>query len=303
MMPAIQKMPRDASSAKVHLHGTALTNAMTVDVEDYFQVSLFERHVDRAEWDNIPCRIVENTEKILGIFSRHGVSATFFMLGWVAERFPMLTRRIVEEGHELASHGYSHVRVFHQGRKEFREDVLRTKRILEDLGGTEVKGYRAASYSISKETPWAYEVLQEAGYRYSSSIYPIRHDLYGMPQAPRFAFHPDGKDGVLEFPVTTAMIGGQRMPCGGGGYFRFYPYVLSKWAMKQVNKCEGHPCIFYFHPWELDPGQPRQAGLPFKTRFRHYLNLSRMETRLDRLLKDFSWDRMDQVFSGYLATS
>lgn len=275
-----------------------LANAMSVDVEDYFQVSAFERHVSRADWDRLPCRVERNTETVLELFDRCGVRATFFTLGWVAERYPSLIRRIVDAGHELASHGMSHVRVTQQTPEEFREDTTRSKRMLEDLGGVEVTGYRAASYSIGAKNLWALEVLQEVGYRYSSSIYPIRHDLYGMPAAPRFPFYPNGEDGLLEIPITTLKLGHRKLPMGGGGYFRLWPYGLTRWGMRQVNERDGKPCIFYFHPWELDPGQPRPGGLKLKTRVRHYLNLNRMEARLQRLCSDFRWDRVDRVFCG-----
>jgi len=273
----------------------SLVNAMTVDVEDYFQVSAFEGVVARGDWDRLPCRVEHNTDHILELFDGHDVMATFFMLGWVAERYPGLVRRIVDAGHELASHGYSHVRVTRQQPQAFAEDVSRTRKLLEDTAGCSVQGYRAASYSIVKETLWAHDLLQEAGYRYSSSVYPIHHDLYGIPDAPRFAYrHRDG--GLLEIPVTTVSLFSHNLPCGGGGYFRLLPYRVSRWAMQRVNRADRMPCVFYFHPWEIDPAQPRQAGIGAKTRFRHYLNLGRMQARIARLLDDFSWDRMDNVF-------
>jgi polysaccharide deacetylase family protein (PEP-CTERM system associated) len=274
-----------------------ITNAMSVDVEDYFQVSAFESHIDRTDWDALPCRVEGNTDRILQLFADHDVKATFFTLGWVAERYPQLVRRMIEGGHEVASHGYSHVRVTNQSPEAFRADVVRTKALLEDVSGQEVQGYRAASYSIGASNLWALDVLAETGHRYSSSIYPIRHDLYGMPEAPRFAFQANG-GAMLEVPVTTVELFRRNYPCGGGGYFRLLPYAMSRWAMRRVNEHDGQSCVFYFHPWELDPEQPRQAGLGFKTRFRHYLNLRRMEQRLSRLLEDFRWDRMDRVFLG-----
>lgn len=268
---------------------------MTVDVEDYFQVSAFENVVAREDWERLPCRVEQNTDRILELFDAYDVKATLFMLGWVAERYPGLVRRIVDAGHELASHGYSHVRVTNQQPGAFREDVSRTRKLLEDIAGCEVRGYRAASYSIVSETLWAHDILQEAGYRYSSSVYPIHHDLYGIPDAPRFAYYPK-EDGLLEIPVTTVSMFSQNLPCGGGGYFRLLPYRVSRWAMRRVNAEDNQPCVFYFHPWELDPQQPRQSGISRKTQFRHYLNLGRMQTRIGRLLGDFSWDRMDKVF-------
>ncbi len=272
-----------------------VTNAMTVDVEDYYQVSAFEPHVNRAQWSNYESRVERNTERILELFAAHRVHATFFTLGIVAERHSGLVRRILAAGHELASHGYSHVRVTQQRPDEFRADVIRTKKLLEDVGGCAVRGYRAASYSIGAANLWALDVLQETGHAYSSSIYPIRHDLYGMPGAPRFAFRHNGT-GLLEIPVTTVRVLNQTLPCGGGGYFRLLPYRVSRWAMQRVNRRDRQACVFYFHPWEIDPEQPRPSDLRLKTRFRHYLNLDRMEARLARLLRDFRWARMDKVF-------
>lgn len=272
------------------------TNAMTVDVEDYFQVSAFERYISRDDWDALPCRVEKNTHKVLDIFNEYNVKATFFMLGWVAERYPALVHRIVAEGHELASHGYDHIRVTQQTPEEFRQDVLRTKSLLEDMGGCEIKGYRAPSYSIGASNLWALQVLQDVGYVYSSSIYPIHHDLYGMPEAPRFLFMPNGEDGLTEVPVTTFTLGRHRFPCGGGGYFRLFPYPLYRWALRRVNTKDEESGVFYFHPWEIDPEQPRQYGLDLKTKTRHYMSLEKMEGRLKRLLNDFSWGRMDDTF-------
>ncbi len=269
---------------------------MTVDVEDYFQVSAFEPYISRDEWAHIPCRVEQNTHKILDLFAQHDAKATFFTLGWVAERYPDLIRRMVAEGHELASHGYSHVRVTQQTPEAFREDVIKTKQLLEDISGIEVVGYRAASYSINKTNMWALDVLGETGHKYSSSIYPIKHDLYGVPDAPRFAFRPLGEQGILEIPVTTLQVLGKKLPCGGGGFFRLYPYAFSRWALQHVNNADGESGMFYFHPWEIDPDQPRQMGISRKARFRHYLNLKKMQHRLSRLLQDFEWGRMDQVF-------
>jgi polysaccharide deacetylase family protein (PEP-CTERM system associated) len=274
---------------------SSMVNAMSVDVEDYFQVSAFESTINSSDWDRLPCRVDANTNRILDLFAEHDVKATFFMLGWVAERYPGLVRRIVESGHELASHGYTHTRVTRQTPEEFSEDIAKTKSLLEDLGGSEVLGYRAASYSIVNKTLWAHDLLQAAGYRYSSSIYPIHHDLYGIPDAPRFPYCPS-QSGMLEIPITTVSLFNRNLPCGGGGYFRLLPYRMSRSAMQHVNKTDGQPCVFYFHPWEIDPEQPRQLGISLKTRFRHYLNLDRMVNRIERLLKDFNWGRMDHVF-------
>ena len=274
----------------------AHVNAMTVDVEDYFQVTAFEQHVSRAHWDRMPHRVEGCVDRILGLFSQHNVKGTFFTLGWIAARYPAMVRRIVSEGHELASHGWEHVRVTEQSRSEFRADVTRAKSVLEDTGGCPVLGYRAASYSIGTRNLWALKVLDEAGYRYSSSIYPIRHDIYGMPGGPRFQFNPRSDSSFLEIPITTLDVGGQKLPCGGGGYFRLFPYSFSRWAMRRVNRLDRQSCVFYFHPWEIDPQQPRQPGLAAKARLRHYLNLHRMEDRLVSLLGDFRWGRMDEVF-------
>ncbi len=277
------------------LASDAPVNAMSVDVEDWFQVSAFERTIARSTWDSLDCRVERNMERILALFAEADVKATFFTLGWVAERYPGVVRAIVHGGHELASHGYSHVRATEQNEHEFREDVTRTKAILEDLGGVAVNGYRATSYSIGRRNLWALDELQRAGYTYSSSIYPIRHDLYGMPEAPRFAFRTR-PGAILEIPITTMDIGPKRIPCGGGGFFRLFPYALSRWALARVNRRERQPGVFYFHPWEIDPQQPRVANAPLRSRFRHYLNLESMEPRLRRLLRDFRWSRMDRAF-------
>ncbi len=270
-------------------------NAMTVDVEDYFQVSAFENHIQKSDWDIIPCRVEKNVDRILALFDQKDIKATFFTLGWIAERYPVMIKRIVEEGHELASHGWEHTRVVHQGPDEFRADVLRAKALLENIGGKEIKGYRAASYSIGKNNLWALDILAETGHKYSSSIVPIKHDLYGMPDAPRFPFTVQGTD-LLEVPVTTLAMGSRNVPCGGGGWFRLFPYAFSRWAIRKVNQADGKPAVFYFHPWEIDPDQPQQAGIKARTKFRHYLNLKRMDSRLQRLLDDFNWGRMDEVF-------
>ena len=280
-----------------------LVNAMTVDVEDYFQVAAFESHVDRARWHEMPCRVEANTDRILDLFQNHGIQATFFVLVWVADRYPQLIRRILSAGHELASHGMSHIRVTQQTPAEFLADATESRKRLEDIGGTPVTGYRASTYSIGSGNLWAFDILEEAGYHYSSSIYPIQHDLYGMPAASRFPFHPRrgmkvGREGILEIPITTLHLLGRRIPCGGGGFFRLYPYRFSRWAWNHFNRQENRPGVFYFHPWELDPQQPRVAGIPLRTRFRHYLNLTRMEGKLSALLRDFQWDRMDRVFQN-----
>ena len=268
---------------------------MSVDVEDYFQVSAFDSHIPRDTWASQPCRVDRSTNRILDLFARNNVSATFFVLGWVAERYPGLVSRIQNDGHEVASHGYTHKKVTQLKPDEFRNEVIRSKSLLEDICGVLVKGYRAPSYSIDSRNLWALDILNEAGYSYSSSIYPIHHDHYGMPNAPRFAHYPRANN-LLEIPIATLPISRWNMPCGGGGYFRLFPYRLSCWAIKRVNVLEKKPCVFYFHPWEIDPDQPRQSGLNRRTRFRHYLNLHRTEFRIARLLNDFSWGRMDNIY-------
>ena len=272
-------------------------NAMSIDVEDYFQVSALESRIGRARWSEWELRVDRNTRRALEMFDEAGVKATFFTLGWVADKCPSLVREIVDQGHELASHGYEHKRATMQTQVEFREDIRRAKQMLEDLSGVEVRGYRAPSYSIGEQNLWAFDELAAAGYRYSSSVYPIAHDLYGMPDAPRFAFRLR-ESGLLEVPVTTLNYAGRNWPCGGGGFFRLLPYALFKRGLNRVNRSDRQPGLFYFHPWELDPDQPRVDGLSAKSRFRHYLNLSRMQPRLARLLRDFRWDRMDRVFLG-----
>jgi polysaccharide deacetylase family protein (PEP-CTERM system associated) len=273
-------------------------NALTIDVEDYFQVSAFAAHIRRSDWDSLPCRVERNVDLILGLLARHDARATFFTLGWIAERYPALVRRIVDGGHELASHGYGHLRASEQTPDEFSRDITLSKNLLEQLGGQAVRGYRAPSFSIAAGNLWALDSLQQAGYRYSSSIYPIRHDHYGMPDAPRFAWRPNGEHGLLELPVSTVRLLGRNLPAGGGGYFRLLPYAASRWALRRINSRDGQAGIFYFHPWELDPGQPRQRGIGMKTRLRHYLNLHRMEARINRLLGDFRWGRIDDIFLG-----
>jgi polysaccharide deacetylase family protein (PEP-CTERM system associated) len=272
-----------------------IINAMSVDVEDYFQVSAFERHVPRERWDAIPSRVEVSTARVLDLFAEHQVRATFFTLGWVAERFPALVRRIHEEGHEVASHGHSHVRLTDQTAEQFRREAADTRKLLEDTAGCAVRGFRAASFSIDRRNLWALDVIAETGHAYSSSIYPVRHDHYGLPDAPRFPFRCAG-GALLEVPVTTVSFLGRTLPAGGGGYFRLLPYRYFRWATRRVNEGEGRPTVFFLHPWEVDPGQPRQPGLDPKTRFRHYVNLSRMLPRLARLARDFSWGRMDRVF-------
>lgn len=271
-----------------------IRNALTIDVEDYFQVSAFAPYIPRSDWDGRDCRVERNVERILRMLGDHGTRATFFTLGWIAERYPQLVRRIVEQGHELASHGYGHERASDLSESAFFADIDSARKILEDISGCAVTGYRAPSFSIGEGNLWAFDCLERAGYRYSSSIYPIRHDHYGMPDAPRFAHKV--REGVLEVPVTTARFFSRNWPASGGGYFRLMPYALSSWLLRQVNQNDGQPVIFYFHPWEIDADQPRIEGINAKARFRHYVNLQRTEARIRRLLNDFSWGRMDEIF-------
>ncbi|WP_404301652.1 XrtA system polysaccharide deacetylase [Alicycliphilus denitrificans] len=273
-----------------------ITNALTIDVEDYFQVSAFAPYIERSKWDLHECRVERNVERILELLADCNTQATFFTLGWVAERYPDLVRRIVEGGHELASHGYGHERVSDLSELEFFNDIYRAKALLEDISGMRVQGYRAPSFSIGYGNLWALDTLQRAGYRYSSSIYPIRHDHYGMPDAPRFAHQI--RDGLMEVPPTTVRVFNRNLPSSGGGYFRLFPYFLSRWMLRQVNGRDKSPAVFYFHPWEIDVGQPRVQGIGFKTRFRHYVNIGGMEKRLGCLLRDFCWGRMDHIFLG-----
>lgn len=268
-------------------------NALTIDVEDYFQVSAFAAHIPRSDWPLRECRVERNIDRILAMLDEHDTTATFFTLGWIAERYPQAIKRIAANGHEIASHGYGHERASDQTPKSFFSDIQVAKLILEDLAGYEVKGYRAPSFSIGEKNLWAFECLERAGYHYSSSIYPIKHDHYGMPNAPRHA-HKIGE--LLEIPATTLRFLNRNWPASGGGYFRLMPYGLSRWMIQRINAIDKLPAVFYFHPWEIDSGQPRIPGIGAKTRFRHYVNIHRMEQRLHRLLADFTWGRMDELF-------
>ncbi len=274
--------------------GDSIRNALTIDVEDYFQVSAFAPYIARSDWDRRECRVEGNVERILGMLDEHHTKATFFTLGWIAVRYPQLIRRIAEQGHEVASHGFSHERASDLDRVAFDSDIRRAKSVLEDLIGHGVAGYRAPSFSIGPGNLWAFDSLARAGYRYSSSIYPIRHDHYGMPDAPRFMYQ--ATDGLLEIPITTLRVFNRNLPSSGGGYFRLLPYALSRWMLRKVNAQDAEAAVFYFHPWEIDAAQPRIAGIDRRTRFRHYVNIERMERRLHSLLGDFKWGRMDQLF-------
>lgn len=276
------------------MNSASPVNGMSVDVEDWFQVGAFEGVIDRADWPRLADRVEANCDRVLALFAEAGVSATFFTLGWVAQRHPALMRRIVDAGHELASHGRDHARVFTLGAAAFAADLADARKAIEDAAGVAITGYRAPSFSIDARTPWAHPVLAEAGYAYSSSVAPVAHDHYGWRAAPRFAFRPLADSPLVEIPVTTALVGQRRLAAGGGGFFRVLPYGFTGWAIRQVN-AEGRPAVFYFHPWEVDPGQPRVAHAPLRSRLRHYTNLAGMEAKLARLLREFRWGRMDAL--------
>jgi len=276
-----------------------IINAMTVDVEDYFHVSAFENSINKSDWTKMPLHVEKNTYRLLELFAEHNVKSTFFTLGWVAERCPNLIKAIVEQGHELASHGFAHQRITEMSQDDFFADVKKSKCILEQLSGTKVIGYRAPSFSINDSNTWVYEKLIELGFEYSSSTYPIKHDLYGVPNWPRFINERsesfEGKN-ILEIPIPTLRNNEDNTGIGGGGYFRLYPYWLSKRRIDKFHEQENQPYSFYFHPWEIDPEQPRIKEAPLKSRFRHYINLSRMEGKLEKLLKDYQWDTMKSVY-------
>lgn len=273
---------------------TPITNAFTCDVEDYFQVSALAPHFPRSGWNEVPCRVERNVDRILELLARHQARGTFFTLGWVAERYPQLVRSIADAGHEVASHGYNHERASAMTPEAFSADIRLARAVLEDITGTAVTGYRAPSFSIGTGNLWAHDCIAEAGYLYSSSVYPVKHDHYGIPDAPRFPWRLE--NGLMEVPVSTVRWMGRNWPAGGGGFFRLLPYAVSRWQIARVNAADKRPAIFYFHPWEIDPEQPRVEAASAKTRFRHYVNLAHTEARLDRLLSDFSWGRADEVF-------
>jgi polysaccharide deacetylase family protein (PEP-CTERM system associated) len=273
----------------------AIVNGLSVDVEDWFQVGAFENVIERGDWDGLASRVEDNVLAILDLFDAAGVKATFFTLGWVARRNRSLMRRIADAGHEVASHGYDHARVYKFDRKEFGADLRKARDVIEDSTGVAVTGYRAPSFSIDARTPWAYLELAEQGYVYSSSVAPVVHDHYGWREAPRFAFQPLAGSSLIEIPVTTAILGGRRVAAGGGGFFRVLPYAFSRWAIRQVNRRDERPAVFYFHPWEIDPAQPRVGNAPLKSRLRHYTNLTVMADKLADLVHEFAWGRMDAL--------
>jgi polysaccharide deacetylase family protein (PEP-CTERM system associated) len=270
-----------------------VVNGLSVDVEDWFQVGAFEEVIERGSWDSLVDRVERNVGEILELFAEAEVKATFFTLGWVAQRHAKLIRHIAEQGHEIASHGWDHARVHTMDRASFAEDIRKARAAIEEAAGVPVTGYRAPSFSIDHRTPWAYMELAEQGYVYSSSVAPVAHDHYGWREAPRFAFKPLPWADLIEIPVTTAEFAGKRLAAGGGGFFRVLPYAFSRWAIRQVNRREGRPAVFYFHPWEIDPGQPRVAGAPLKSKLRHYTNLEGMAPKLRQLVHEFAWGRMD----------
>ena len=288
---------------------------MSIDVEDYFHVSAFEKISPTSTWAGRESRVERNTDLVLSILDEHAVKATFFMLGWVAEKVPQLTRAIASQGHEIASHGFMHQRVAVQDRQSYREDIRRSKALLEDQAGAAVLGYRAPSYSITRKTDWAFDELLEAGYQYDSSIFPLKHDFYGIPDWPRFsgyAVKVNGcwvagnqpateDDAIREIPITTLCLGRKNLPIAGGGYFRLLPYKLTHWGLQRINQLEQQPFIFYLHPWEFDPQQPRMTGCGAKSKFRHYLNLHKTESRFRALLGDFSFMPIRNKFFPELA--
>lgn len=281
-----------AAPAGAHRHG------LTCDVEDWFQVSAFEPLIPKDTWSERVCRIPRNVERVLELLDAAGVKGTFFTLGWVAEHYPEVVRRIADAGHEVASHGMYHERVRDQSAETFRRDIERAKRLLEDVSGQPVRGYRAPSWSIDQSTPWAHRIMAESGYEYSSSLFPIAHDHYGVPNAPTAPFYLKGA-GILEIPASTARLLGRNVPAAGGGWFRLLPFALSRTLLRRFVNDSGLPAVFYFHPWELDPDQPRMQGISRKTRFRHYVNLRRFEPRLARLLRELEWGRMDAIYLGH----
>lgn len=274
-----------------------MINALSVDVEDWFQVTNFEKVIDRTDWDSCEPRVVANVNKILAILSSRGVRATFFILGWIAERFPHVVESIWQRGHEISTHGYEHRQIHEQTREEFAQDVIRAIRVLEDITGQKIIGYRAPSYSIVPETLWAWELLAEQGIRYDSSIFPIKHDRYGVPGLPRYPFTitlDSGRE-LVEFPLSTVRILGKNIPIAGGGYLRLYPYWFIKWAVRRINR-RGYPAIFYLHPWEIDPFQPKQE-VNFFNKLRHYSNLWTTENKIKALVRDFQFAPVREVLS------
>ena len=268
------------------MNNQPITNYLTIDVEDYYQVAAFENIVEPESWPSMESRVEKNTQTILDILASYQVKATFFVVGWIAERYPKIVREIAKNGHEVGCHSYLHRKIYDLTPDEFREDTRRAKSILEDIAGIKIKGYRAPSYSITKKSLWALNILEELGFQYDSSIFPIYHDNYGIPDAPRFEYKVP-KHNMMEYPISTSLILGRKIPVAGGGYFRLFPYWFTKKALKKINKKEKKPFIFYLHPWELDPDQPRFNNAGYLSRFRHYNNLRKTKLRFSRLLSDF----------------
>lgn len=263
-------------------------NYLTIDVEDYFQVSAFEDIVTKEDWASYPSRVEQNTRKILALLEEHDIRATFFLLGWTARKYPALVREISDNGHEIGCHSFYHRLVYNLTPEEFREDTRKAKNILEQLTGRKILGYRAPSYSITGRSLWALDILAELGFQYDSSIFPVYHDRYGIPDAPRFSYALE-QQGMTEFPISTLRIFGKNLPVSGGGYFRLFPYWFTRAALRRINGLDRRPFVFYFHPWEIDPDQPRMKGATLLSNFRHYLNLGKTHSRLRMLLRDFSF--------------
>lgn len=261
-------------------------NYFTVDVEDYFQVAAFEKVIQQTQWNMYPSRVERNTNKILEILDAHGVKATFFIVGWIAEQYPFMVKEIANSGHQIACHSYRHKKIYLQTPDEFRQDTKNARDILEDITGQSITGYRAPTYSITKKSLWALDILEELGFKWDSSIFPIHHDNYGIPDAPRFEYKLPDHD-LIEYPISTAFFFGRRVPVAGGGYFRIFPYWFTRMGLRKINQEEKKPFIFYLHPWEVDPDQPRVNNAGWKSRFRHYHNLDKTEGRLNQLLQDF----------------
>lgn len=297
-LSVVSGLLRTQGAAAAEAQGAGILNALTVDVEEHFHAAALSEALPRSNWESCESRVGDNTRRVLDLFAATGARSTFFILGAVARRDRSLVRAIAAGGHEIASHGFSHYRVGEQSQAEFAEDISATRKTLEDIAGVAVIGYRAANFSINRDVWWAFDALERAGYRYSSSINPIVHDHYGVPDAPRFAFRPTGGE-LIEFPMTTIQAFGARVPASGGGYFRLFPYACYRLALHHLHASEKNPAIFYFHPWEIDPDQPR-AAVRGISRFRHYVNLHAMERKLTRMLKDFRWARMDEVYGSML---
>lgn len=289
----------DSPALEHRQNAKRIVNAITIDVEEYFQVQAFAGVIRQSDWQGLESRVERTMEMLLDCLAAANVACTMFTLGWVAERKPELVRRFVAAGHEVASHGFAHENLGLLTPARFRIDIRRAKELLEDIGGVAVRGYRAPTFSVNEHTRWAYAVLEEEGYHYSSSVYPVRHDLYGSPNSPRLPYRPEGVK-LWELPMTTVPLLGQNVPCSGGGYFRLVPYPLFRRGIETFNRTTNAPGIFYTHPWEFDPDQPRVSKLPPLARFRHYCNLKETKGRFERLLTDFGWDRMDRVYAETL---